>query len=161
MNNTKKWLIIVAIFFNFVSAGWNIYSIVHWFMLDPSIRSSVFYLIFDFITVACCIAVAVLLIMAIWKNGTLFRQRYGYYITALVISIIVNLLSVSSILLIITMFMSDWVWIKPEKEKKVDVWDNVEVITKSRDEKIAELRKLKEEGKITEQEFQEELLKLL
>ena len=161
MNNTKKWLIIVAIFFNFVSSGWNIYSIVHWFMLDPSIRSSVFYLIFDFITVACCIAVAVLLIMAIWKNGTLFRQRYGYYITALVISIIVNLLSVSSILLIITMFMSDWVWIKPEKEKKVDVGDNVEVITKSRDEKIAELRKLKEEGKITEQEFQEELLKLL
>ena len=74
-----------------------------------------------FIEIACNIAVVVLLTMAIWKNGTLFRQRYGMYMTAIVISIIINLLSVSTILLIITMFISDWVWVKPDKDDcKVD-----------------------------------------
>ncbi len=161
MNTTKKWLIIVAIIFNFIEIGWGIFSIVSWFQTDPAIRSAVFYLVFDFITIACCLAVAVLLIMAIWKNGKLFRQRYGYYMTALVISIIVNLLSVSSVLLIITMFISDWVWIKPEKEKSVKVGDNVEVINETKAEKIARLKKMREEGKISEEEYNEELLKLL
>lgn len=161
MNTTKKWLIIVAIIFNFVSIGWDIYDIVSWFMLSPEVRPPVFYVVYDFITIACCLAVAVLLIMAIWRNGKLFRQRYGYYMTALVISIIVNLLSVSSVLLIITMFISDWVWIKPDKEDKVNIDDKTEVITGNKEEKIARLRRLKEEGKISEEEFQNELMKLL
>lgn len=161
MNTTKKWLIIVAIIFNFIEIAWDIFAIVNWFKLDPNQRSSVFYVVFDFITIACCIAVAVLLIMAIWRNGKLFRQRYGYYMTALVLSIIVNLLSVSSILLIVTMFISDWVWVKPDKEKTVKVGDNVEVINETKEEKIARLKKLKEEGKISEQEYNEELMKLL
>lgn len=160
MNTTKKWLIIVAIIFNFVEIAWDIYAIVDWFQTDPEVRSSVFYVVFTFITIACCIAIIVLLTMAIWKNGALFRQRYGYYMTALVLSIIVNLLSVSSILLIITMFISDWVWIKPDKDT-TKVGDNVEVINESKEDKIAKLRKLKEEGKITEEQFQEELMKIL
>lgn len=161
MNTTKKWLIIVAIIFNFVDVAWEIYSLVNWFKTDPALRSPVFYVVYDFIVIACCIAVAVLLIMAIWGNGKLFRQRYGYYMTALVISIIVNLLSVSSVLLIITMFISDWVWIKPDKEKSVKVGDNVEVINETKAEKITRLKKMRAEGKISEEEYNEELMKLL
>ncbi len=161
MNKTKKWLIIVAIIFNFVEIAWNVYRIVDWFMLDEVYRNSVFYVVYDFITIACLLTVAVLLIMSIWNNGKLFRQRYGYYMTALVISIIVNLLSVSSVLLIITMFISDWVWINPKDDKTVTIDDKTEVIRESKEAKIDRLRKLKEEGKISEEEFQAELLKLL
>lgn len=158
MNTTKKWLIITAILFNFVSIGWNIFYIVNWFKYKDS---SVFYLIWYFITIACCIAVIVLLSMAIWRNGKLFRSRYGYYMTALVISIIVNLLSVSSVLLIISMFVSDWVWITPKKDdSKVEI-DEKTVVIKNKEEEIARLRKLKDEGKISEEEFQERLMKLL
>ncbi len=158
MNSTKKWLIITAILFNFVSIGVNIYYIVNWFKYKAS---SVFYLIWYFITIACCIAVIVLLSMAIWRNGKLFRSRYGYYMTALVISIIVNLLSVSSVLLIISMFVSDWVWITPKKDdSKVEI-DEKTVVIKNKEEEIARLRKLKDEGKISEEEFQERLMKLL
>lgn len=158
MNTTKKWLIITAILFNFVSIGVNIYYIVNWFKYKAS---SVFYLIWYFITIACCIAVIVLLSMAIWRNGKLFRSRYGYYMTALVISIIVNLLSVSSVLLIISMFVSDWVWITPKKDdSKVEI-DEKTVVIKNKEEEIARLRKLKDEGKISEEEFQERLMKLL
>lgn len=158
MNSTKKWLIITAILFNFVSIGVNIFYIVNWFKYKDS---SVFYLIWYFITIACCIAVIVLLSMAIWRNGKLFRSRYGYYMTALVISIIVNLLSVSSVLLIISMFVSDWVWITPKKDdSKVEI-DEKTVVIKNKEEEIARLRKLKDEGKISEEEFQERLMKLL
>ena len=128
-----------------------------WFMQDSTTRSAIFYLVFMFIEVACNIAVVVLLIMAIWKNGALFRQRYGMYMTALVISIIVNLLSVSTILLIVTMFISDWVWVKPDKDES----DKVDDKNLSKEQKIELLRKELNDGKITQEQFQKELMKLL
>ncbi len=160
MNKTKKILIIFSIIFNFASIGWQIYDIVMWFM-NPKARTPVFYLVFDFITIFALIAVAVLLIMAIWNNGKLFRARYGYYMTALVISVIMNLFSIATLFLIITMFISDWEWITPEKEKTINVGDNVDVVVKTKEQKIKELREKREKGEITETEFQEELMKLL
>lgn len=161
MNSTKKYLIIAAIITSILSIAYDIYNIVSWFLLEPSLRSSTFYVVFSFLEIVASIAVVVLLILAIWKNGILFRKRYGYYMTALVLSIIFNLFSITSILLIITMFISDWVWIKPEKNEENKTVNNVEIIDKSREEKIAQLRKQKENGEITEEEFQKELLKLL
>lgn len=157
MNSTKKYLIITAIIFCILGIGWDIYDIVMWFMQDSATRSVVFYVVYMFIEIACNIAVVVLLTMAIWKNGTLFRQRYGMYMTALVISIIINLLSVSTILLIITMFISDWVWVKPDKDENVVIDDQ----NLTKEQKIEHLRKDLNDGKITQEEFQEELMKLL
>ena len=162
MNSTKKYLIIAAIVTSILGIAYDIYDIVMWFLAEPAYRSSTFYVVFAFLEIAASIAVVVLLILAIWKNGVLFRQRYGYYMTALVLSIIFNLFSVTSVLLIITMFISDWVWIIPEKDKTTTkVGDNVEVINETKEEKIARLRKMKEDGVISEEEFQQELLKLL
>ena len=157
MNSTKKYLIITAIIFCILGIGWDIYDIVMWFMQDSTTRSAIFYLVFMFIEIACNIAVVVLLIMAIGKNGALFRQRYGMYMTALVISIIVNLLSVSTILLIVTMFISDWVWVKPDKDES----DKVDDKNLSKEQKIELLRKELNDGKITQEQFQKELMKLL
>lgn len=126
-------------------------------MQDSATRSVVFYVVYMFIEIACNIAVVVLLTMAIWKNGALFRQRYGMYMTALVISIIINLLSVSTILLIVTMFISDWVWVKPDKDENVVIDDQ----NLTKEQKIEHLRKDLNDGKITQEEFQEELMKLL
>ena len=157
MNSTKKYLIITAIIFCILGISWDIYDIVMWFMQDSATRSVVFYVVYMFIEIACNIAVVVLLTMAIWKNGALFRQRYGMYMTALVISIIINLLSVSTILLIITMFISDWVWVKPDKDENVVIDDQ----NLTKEQKIEHLRKDLNDGKITQEEFQEELMKLL
>ena len=158
MNKAKKILIIIAIIFSYLNVGGEIYDVVSYFMLAPHLRQPVFYVILDFITIAECLAVAILLIIAIWKNGSLFRQRYRYYMTAIMISIIINLFSVTTILLIATMFISDWVWIKPvaEKETVIDI-----VPEKSKEEKIAQLKAMKEKGEITEEEFQKQLFDLL
>ncbi len=161
MNNKKKYLIILSIIFTLASIAYNIYSIVLWFMTPSGNRRALFYLIFDFISIPSLIAVVVLLTMAIWGNGKYFRQRYGYYMTALVISIIMDTLSVGTILLIVTMFLSDWEWIKPDKDDKVIIDDKTEVITKSREEKIKELQEMKARGEISEEEFQRRLMDLL
>ncbi len=160
MNQTKKILIIIAIVFSFGDVAWDIYDIVSYFKLDPVYRSPVFYVVYTFISLFATLAVAVLLTLSIWKNGALFRQRYGMYMSALVISIILNLFSVTSVLLIITMFVSDWVWIKPAKEKKEE---KVIIIDegKNKEKKIAELREKLDKGEISDEQFQEELMKLL
>ncbi len=157
MNSTKKYLIITAIITSILGIAYDIYDIVMWFMAEPAYRSSTFYVVFAFLEIVASIAIVVLLTLAIWKGGVLFRQRYGYYMTALVLSIIFNLFSVTSVLLIITMFISDWVWVKPEKEEG----SSQNTSGKSKEEKIAELRKLKDDGKISEEEFSQELMKLL
>ncbi len=158
MNKTKKILIIFAIIFSFVDIGWNIFDIVYYFKLEPVERSPIFYLVYTFIAMFASLSVAVLLIMSIWKNGSLFRQRYGMYMSALVISIILNLFSIASILLIITMFLSDWVWIKPEKSPQENV---VEIKPENREQKIASLREKHDKGEISDEEYREELTKLL
>ncbi len=161
MNKTKKWLIIVAIIFNLIETAYSIYTVVQWFMMDPDYRLPVFYVVFEFIAIACSILIDVLLVMSIWNNGKLFRQRYGYYMTAVVLSIIVNLPSVSCVLLIVTMFISDWVWINPKDDKTIPLDDKTEVIKESKEDKIARLRKLRNEGKISEEEFERQLMDLL
>ena len=157
MNKTKFWLILAAIILSFASIAWDIYDIVIFFMTAPQHRVSTFYLVYYFIEIAALIAVAVLLTISIWNKGKYFRARYRYYMTALVLSIITSLFSLTSILLIISMFISDWVW---SKEDKVDN-QKVVNISDTREEKIAKLRRKRENGEITEEEFQQEIMKLL
>jgi uncharacterized membrane protein len=161
MNKTKKILIIIAIIFNFLGIAYQIYNIVKYFMLEPAVRPALFYCIFYFIDIFAMLTVAILLIMAISKNGKRFRERYGYYMSALVISIIINLFSVSTILLIITMFISDWEWITPKKEKTENNGNVIIIQPENKEKKIARLREKHEKGEISDEEFENELMKLL
>lgn len=159
MNKTKKILILIAIIFSFVDIGWQIYNIVDFFMTASALRAPVFYVVLNFITIFAHVAVAVLLIMAIWKNGELFRSRYGLYMSALVLSIIIDLLSITTILLVITMFISDWTWEKPKGEPDETI---IEIINENdKEAKIARLRQLRASGQITEEEFQKQLFDLI
>ena len=157
MNKTKFWLILTAIILSFSSIAWDIYDIVMFFLTDPQKRVSKFYLVYYFIEIFALLTVAVLLTISIWNKGKHFRARYRYYMTALVLSIIISLFSVSSILLIISMFVSDWVWTKEDKLND----DKVVNISDTREEKIAKLRRKRDNGEISEEEFQQEIIKLL
>ena len=157
MNKTKFWLILTAIILSFSSIAWDIYDIVMFFLTDHQKRVSTFYLVYYFIEIFALLTVAVLLTISIWNKGKHFRARYRYYMTALVLSIIISLFSVSSILLIISMFVSDWVWTKEDKLND----DKVVNISDTREEKIAKLRRKRDNGEISEEEFQQEIIKLL
>lgn len=159
MNSTKKALIITAIILNFLSVALEIYFVVRNFLLPAHERVAIFYVVFDILQAVAYLICNGLLIYSIANNGAFFRVRYGFYMTAIVISMILNLFSVATILLIITLFLSDIVWVKPEKEKTTVVDEGGSI--KNKEKEIERLRKLKEEGKITELEYQEELMKLL
>ena len=153
MNNTKKALIITAIILNIINIGFNIYFIVEYFMLPEIEQQPLFYVIFEIFQIIAFIVCTCFLIYSISGNGQLFRKRYGFYLTAVMMALILNLFSPATIILIITMFIPDIVWVKPE--------NNLQNEKSQKEIKIEQLRKAKEEGKITEEEFEKELLKLL
>ena len=162
MNKTKFTLLICAIVAAVAELGWGIYSLVNYFMLGAG--KPLFYTVFYFIELAAQVAVIVLLTMAIWNRGKYFRQRYGLYMTALVISLIITLTSISCILLIVSIFVSDWVWEKPkEKAPNPHGFHTIEGEKgkPSKEDQIAQLRAMKENGLISEEQFQEEIMKLL
>ena len=157
MNKTKFTLIILAIIFAFADVGYGIYGVVSYFMTQPQNRAPIFYGIYAIVGVLTSIAVIVMLILSIWGKGKYFRQRYGLYMTALMLSVVLSLTSISTILLICTMFISDWVWTKPKDEQIY----HKEIKEPSKEERIAQLRQMKDNGLISEEEFQEEVMKLL
>ena len=156
MNTTKRALIITAIVLNFLSVGLYLYFAISEFLLPPHERIPLYFIIYYFIEIATYLVCNVLLIYSIAGKGLMFRSRQGFYMAGVVISIILGLFSVATILLIISLFISDLVWVKPEKEKKEKKPKEID-----KEKEIARLRKLKEEGKLTEMEYQDELMKLL
>lgn len=155
MNNTKRALIITAIILNILNIGLNIYLIVSYFMLPSIEREPLFYTIFDILQIVAFMISTGFLIYSIAGGGKYFQKRYGFYMTSVMIGLILNIFSASTIILIISMFISDIKWIK-------EIGDPTLVETKSdKERKIEELRRLKEEGKISDKEFEDELMKLL
>lgn len=167
MNRTKRGLLIAAIVLNFLYAGLNIYFIVKDFIYYKPEAIYILSIVYDFIGVAGFLISAGLLIYAISNGGTQFRSRNSYYLAAVTISFFLPY-SLSTILLIISLFISDIVWVKPiddvyfgdtdvnANKKEEDV-----VSDKERERKIAKLRELRDNGTITEEEFKDELMKLL
>ena len=80
--------------------------------------------------------------------------------------VILNTFSVPSVLLLITLFIPDIVWVKPHDDvyfsPKEEVKNDGRTFSEQeKARKIEELRRLKAEGKITDEEFNEQLFKLL
>lgn len=157
MNNTKKILIILATVLALGDLAWKIYYVVNYFMQAPQNRASIFYVVFEFIDIVAIVAEMVLLSIAVWDNGKYFGSRYGFYVTAFMLAVIFNLLSISTILLIASMFTSNMVVVNEKEE----VAPGVEIIEETKEEKIIRLRKNRDEGKITQEEFEKQMADLL
>ena len=162
MNKTKKILLIISTIFLFIGIAYDIFYIVSYFQTPVIDRPAIYYLIYEFINLGFMIAVAVMMIYILWGNGKYFRERYRYFVTSLIISICLNLFSVSTILMIISIYFNDSVIFYTNKEKNKNVVDiTPENEMSEKEQKIQSLRKMKEEGKISEEQFQEEIMKLL
>lgn len=157
MNNTKKILIIIAAVLALGDLAWKLYYVVTFFMTPQENRVSLFYAIFEIIDIVAIIAEIVLLTLSVWGNGKYFQSRYGLYVTAFMLSLIFNLLSISTVLLIASMFTSNMVWLQEREE----VAPGVEVIEETKEEKIVRLRKKRDEGQISQEEFEKEMAELL
>ena len=155
MNNTKKILVILAIVFALGDLAWKIYYVVNYFMAPIQNRPSMVYVVFGFIEIFAIIGEMTLLSMAIWGNGKYFSQRYNLYISAFMIAVIINLLSISTALLVASLFVSNTVLIKDKEEPQV------EIIEESKEDKIKKLREKLERGEMSQEEFEKEIMELL
>lgn len=157
MNKTKQILIILAIVLALGDLAWSVYYVTTYFMLPSADRVSLFYVIFEFIDIVAIIAEMVLLSLAVWGNGKYFVARHGFYVTAFMIAVIFNLLSISTVLLIVSMFISNMVVAKESEE----IAPGVEVIEETKEEKIKRLRKNRDDGKISQEEFEKQMADLI
>ncbi len=169
MNNTKRALIICAIVTCFLSAATNLFFLIRGVVLNWEVGFSsyeIFSIVYEALRMAALLVSAGLLIYSISNKGQLFNSRRSYYMAGVIICVCISLFSVPSILLVISLFQSDMVWVKPVDdvyfgEEKKEEKPEKELSDKERERKIANLRKLRDNGDITEEEFKEELLKLL
>ena len=165
MNESKRKLIIWAIVLNFVMASSILYmyitGLISLVKLDPSefVTISKGYYIAGYtmsyaVEFLAMIASPILLLISIAGKGMHFQKRKKLYIVAIFINVFVNLVSIATILLAISYFK----YLDIEVIKEEDV---VEISEDDLKDKISKLRKLKEEGIISEEEFKDEIMKLL
>lgn len=174
MNREKKNLIMAALIINFVLAGVSIFSCIFDFItasdsIGLGSQQGLYNLISVILEVlrACVLlASGILLMFSIKDEGKYFKKRKSLYIIGVILTAIVSPLEISSIILYFSLAKKD----EPFVQEFIEV-DNGVIIENSPQDpqakkneefkaKVEQLRKLRDEGVITEQEFKSLLMKL-
>ena len=160
MNKTKRNLILSAAIINLINMIANLV-IVILYLVDPeyyaNILGTYLYIIsyysiyFIFIEVVAGIVGSILLIYSVRSKGKYFRVSQKYYIAGLIIIILAGGW-IPWILLLISMFIPDIIIINSPSEVRREERAE-ESANNDKKRKVEELRKLRDEGVITEEEF--------
>ena len=168
MNKRKRNLILSAAIINLINMIANLV-IVILYLVDPeyyaNILGTYLYIIsyysiyFIFIEVVAGIVGSILLIYSVRSKGKYFRVSQKYYIAGLIIIILAGGW-IPWILLLISMFIPDIIIINSPSEVRREERAE-ESANNDKKRKVEELRKLRDEGIITEEEFNKQLMDLL
>lgn len=167
MNKTKRNLILSAAIINLINMIANLVVAII-YLVDPELYVnlgayllivSYYSIYFVFVEIVAGIIASILLIYSVRKKGKYFRQSQKYYIAGLIIVIFAGGW-IPWLLLFISMFTPDIIIINSASEIRQE--ERAEDRTKEeKRKKVEELRRLKEEGVITEEEFNKKLMDLL
>lgn len=167
MNKTKRNLILSAAIINLINMVVNLVLAII-FLVDPELYANIgMYLVlisyysiyFVFVEVVAGMIASILLIYSVRKKGKYFRSSQKYYIAGLIIVIFAGGW-IPWILLFISMFIPDIIIINSASEIRQEERAEDRASAEKR-RKVEELRKLKEDGVITEEEFNKRLMDLL
>lgn len=167
MNKTKRNLILSAAIINLINMVVNLVLAII-FLVDPELYANIgMYLVlisyysiyFVFVEVVAGIIASILLIYSVRKKGKYFRSSQKYYIAGLIIVVFAGGW-IPWILLFISMFIPDIIIINSASEIRQEERAEDRASAEKR-RKVEELRKLKEDGVITEEEFNKRLMDLL
>ncbi len=168
MNKTKRNLIIASAVINLILISLNLaMSII--LKVNPKIlqeyseylyfvsySSNIIYAVISF---AIGLVGSILLLFAVRSKGKHFRTSQGLYIAGFVIIVVCGGW-LSWILLFISMFIPDIIVMNTPKEvKKEEIMENRAYEEKKK--KIEDLKRLRDSGMITEEEYKEKLFELL
>ena len=167
MNKTKRNLILSAAIINLINMVANlIIAIIY--LVNPELYAdlgvylvviSYYSIYFVFVEVVAGIIGSICLMYAVRKGGKYFRRSQSYYITGLIIIILAGGW-IPWILLLISMFIPDIIIINSPSEVRREERAE-ESANNDKKRKVEELRKLRDEGIITEEEFNKQLMDLL
>lgn len=167
MNKTKRNLILSAAIINLINMGANLV-IAILFCVNPEYANvlgsylliiSYYSIYFVFAEIVAGIIASILLIYSVRKKGKYFRSSQKYYIAGLIIVIFAGGW-IPWVLLFISMFIPDIIIINSASEVRQEQRAEDRASEEKR-RKLEELRKLKEEGVISEEEFNKRLMDLL
>ena len=167
MNKTKRNLILSAAIINLINMGANLV-IALLFCVNPEYANvlgsylliiSYYSIYFVFAEIVAGIIASILLIYSVRKKGKYFRSSQKYYIAGLIIVIFAGGW-IPWVLLFISMFIPDIIIINSASEVRQEQRAEDRASEEKR-RKLEELRKLKEEGVISEEEFNKRLMDLL
>lgn len=167
MNKTKRNLILSAAIINLINMVANLV-IAILFCVNPEYANvlgsylliiSYYSIYFVFVEIVAGIIASILLIYSVRKKGKYFRSSQKYYIAGLIIVIFAGGW-IPWVLLFISMFIPDIIIINSASEVRQEQRAEDRASEEKR-RKLEELRKLKEEGVISEEEFNKRLMDLL
>lgn len=168
MNKTKRNLILSAAIINLINMVANLVVAII-YCVNPEyyfetlgtylILISYYSIYFVFVEVVAGIIASILLIYSVRKKGKYFRTSQKYYIAGLIIVIFAGGW-IPWLLLFISMFVPDVIIMNSASEIRHEERAEERGYNEKR-KKVEELRKLKEDGLITEEEFNKRLMDLL
>ena len=168
MNKTKKNLILSAAIINLINMVANLVIAILYLVdvekfgqyLEPYIYTISYYSVYViFVEVIAGIIGSICLFWAIRKGGKYFRRSQGWYYAGVIINIIAGGW-IPWILLLISMFIPDIIVMNtPSEIRREEKIVDVEIEQKKR--KVEELRRMRDSGQITEEEFNKMLEDLL
>lgn len=167
MNKTKRNLILSSAIINLINMVANLV-IAILFCVNPEYANvlgsylliiSYYSIYFVFAEIVAGIIASILLIYSVRKKGKYFRSSQKYYIAGLIIVIFAGGW-IPWVLLFISMFIPDIIIINSASEVRQEQRAEDRASEEKR-RKLEELRKLKEEGVISEEEFNKRLMDLL
>lgn len=175
MNKTKRNLIMASAILNIITVTISlVMSIIAVADADFLEKYSEYYyfvgystnIVFAVISFAVGLAGSILLLYSIRKKGKYFRRSYGIYVAGFVIIVLCGGW-IAWVLLFISAFIPDIIVMndradlrrEAKEQEKEEILHNREYEEKKR--KIEELKRLRDNGTITEEEYKEKLFELL
>lgn len=172
MNKTRRNLIIAVIVLNLISVVSGVFTIigsVFWIesmyaelgiaLTMPELQSlRIQNYIYASLDILLYLAAAICLILHLKYHDSNYKLSEKLFYAGFIINLVAGILSIENLLLLIAYFKySDIQVIREEREDEVVIEESEDSIKR----KIEKLRKLKEDGTISEEEFKDEILKLL
>lgn len=171
MNKTRKNLITWAYVLNLVAAGINIISLIlstiyieklYEFLELELAQNEIIYARIENITtyvidIGLMLSAGICLVLSLKKHDTNYELSKKLFFAGLILNVLSSPISIASILLFIAHFKYMDIKVEQEEDDVVEIVDSEDEIKR----KIEKLRKLKDQGVISEEEFNQEILKLL
>ena len=178
MSKERRGMILASIILSFIAAGallivgivgklnvdiiYN--ALINWeeeiAYINPDVVANVLLILSIVVTTLICCGNA-LLFVSIANKGKNFKQRKNIFIAGSVLVILTGVTNIYSILLFVAIFMKERETLNVQNATFSQVQEPTPVQEKDVKDQINELKKMRDQGIITEEELQQMLMKLI